>query len=415
MEKNILVSLNLNGNPLKNLAIENVVEHPATPVLGQAWLKGGELYFYDGAAVRDFSGDIKSIGAGSARLDVTSGANGDVTLDVVINDSGTGAGDLLSAQKIISLIAAAQSGLQSNVDTLDAKVDQEILDRSAADTTLQSNIDTEEAARIAAISAEASARATAISTEQSARVAADNTLQSNIDSEATTARAAESALSGRLDTIEGDSTTAGSVAKAVADLEASLKGAVTGSLDDLGKVETAINNLNTLVASDTGTLDTIQEIVDFIKLNRSDLDALSIAGVAGLQAALDTKIDTAGTGLEKSGQTLGIADGGVDTAQVADSAIETAKIADGNVTLSKLSSEFTPYSVDVVLSDNASGSVAATVHLKGNSQAEVSAQLYLADEPVEGAKVASNGNVYWSIAINNSGTTAGKLVVTRNV
>jgi hypothetical protein len=404
MEKNILVSLNLNGNPLKNLAIENVVEHPATPVLGQAWLKGGELYFYDGAAVRDFSGDIKSIGVGSARLDVTSGDNGDVTLDVVINDSGTGAGDLLSAQKIISLIAAAQSGLQSNVDTLDSKVDQEILDRAAADSTLQSNIDAEEAARIAAIS-----------TEQSARVAADNTLQSNIDSEATAARSAEGALSGRLDTLEGDSATAGSVAKAVADLEASLKGAVTGSLDDLGKVETAINNLNTLVASDTGTLDTLQEIVDFIKLNRTDLDALSIAGVAGLQAALDTKIDTAGTGLEKSGQTLGIADSGVDTAQVADSAIETAKIADGNVTLSKLSSEFTPYSVDVVLSNNASGSVAATVHLKGNSQAEVSAQLYLADEPVEGAKVASNGNVYWAIAINNSGTTAGKLVITRNV
>jgi len=50
-----------------------------------------------------------------------------------------------------------------------------------------------------------------------------------------------------------------------------------------------IDNINTLIGSDETTLDTLQEIVDFIEINRSTLDNLSIAGVAGLQNALDAK------------------------------------------------------------------------------------------------------------------------------
>ena len=51
-----------------------------------------------------------------------------------------------------------------------------------------------------------------------------------------------------------------------------------------------IDNLNTLVASDDTTLDTIQEIVDFISLNKDTLDALSISSISGLQTALNTKL-----------------------------------------------------------------------------------------------------------------------------
>lgn len=51
----------------------------------------------------------------------------------------------------------------------------------------------------------------------------------------------------------------------------------------------AISQINSLLLSDTATLDTLQEIVDFIQLNRSDLDALGIASIAGLQSALDGK------------------------------------------------------------------------------------------------------------------------------
>jgi hypothetical protein len=51
-----------------------------------------------------------------------------------------------------------------------------------------------------------------------------------------------------------------------------------------------IDTINSLLTSDETTLDTLQEIVDFIELNREDLDALTIASIAGLQTALDAKI-----------------------------------------------------------------------------------------------------------------------------
>lgn len=50
-----------------------------------------------------------------------------------------------------------------------------------------------------------------------------------------------------------------------------------------------IDAINALLSSDDTTLDEMQEVVDFIKANRADLNSLSIANVAGLQAALDSK------------------------------------------------------------------------------------------------------------------------------
>lgn len=48
-----------------------------------------------------------------------------------------------------------------------------------------------------------------------------------------------------------------------------------------------VNNLKILVQSDDTTLDTLQEVVDYIQLNRSTLQALGISGISGLQTALD--------------------------------------------------------------------------------------------------------------------------------
>lgn len=50
-----------------------------------------------------------------------------------------------------------------------------------------------------------------------------------------------------------------------------------------------IDSINAVLLSDESTLDTLQEVVDFIELNRSDLDSLSISSIAGLQTALDGK------------------------------------------------------------------------------------------------------------------------------
>lgn len=58
---------------------------------------------------------------------------------------------------------------------------------------------------------------------------------------------------------------------------------------------TDITTINTLLSSDDNTLDSLQEIVDFITLNRSDLDALTIAGIAGLTTELSTFLKTDGS------------------------------------------------------------------------------------------------------------------------
>ncbi|MCP5017633.1 MAG: hypothetical protein GY938_20535, partial [Ketobacter sp.] len=57
----------------------------------------------------------------------------------------------------------------------------------------------------------------------------------------------------------------------------------------ISTIETAITNINTLLASDDTTLDELQEIVDFIKTNKTTLDALGISNISGLQTALDAK------------------------------------------------------------------------------------------------------------------------------
>ena len=59
----------------------------------------------------------------------------------------------------------------------------------------------------------------------------------------------------------------------------------------LAKLLSDVDALEELVNSDDTTLDTVQEIVDFISINRSTLEALSIGSIAGLQNALNGKID----------------------------------------------------------------------------------------------------------------------------
>lgn len=51
-----------------------------------------------------------------------------------------------------------------------------------------------------------------------------------------------------------------------------------------------IDNIIAVVDSSDTALDTLQEIVDFIKINKDTLDALSIGSISGLQAALDGKL-----------------------------------------------------------------------------------------------------------------------------
>ncbi len=79
--------------------------------------------------------------------------------------------------------------------------------------------------------------------------------------------------------------------------------APTDVIDTLTSVETAkplsaaqgkalkglVDNLAVMLSSDDTTLDEIQEIVNFIKLNKTTLDALGISNIAGLEDALAGK------------------------------------------------------------------------------------------------------------------------------
>lgn len=65
------------------------------------------------------------------------------------------------------------------------------------------------------------------------------------------------------------------------------------NLLDLKATQIDVDNINTLLGSDELTLDTLQEVVDYIQTNRDTLDALGISGITGLQTALDGKIDDA--------------------------------------------------------------------------------------------------------------------------
>jgi hypothetical protein len=75
-------------------------------------------------------------------------------------------------------------------------------------------------------------------------------------------------------------------------------GSIGGTISDQVDLQNALDNINALLSSDEVTLDTLQEIVDFIQLNRDDLDALGISSIAGLQAALDGKAATSHTHTE---------------------------------------------------------------------------------------------------------------------
>ena len=68
-------------------------------------------------------------------------------------------------------------------------------------------------------------------------------------------------------------------------------GGYTGTSQDL---KNSIDLINAVLTSDESTLDELQEIVDFIQQNKSDLDNLTISNIAGLQNALDGKLDLTG-------------------------------------------------------------------------------------------------------------------------
>jgi hypothetical protein len=92
-----LSSINLSKNELQNAVIQNLASAPSTPAEGQIYYNTTDerMYFYDGAAWVDMSGDIQDV-LGGAGLTASTSANGDViTLNI-----GQGTGIQVNADSI---------------------------------------------------------------------------------------------------------------------------------------------------------------------------------------------------------------------------------------------------------------------------------------------------------------------------
>lgn len=89
MAKRFLTNLDLSKNQLLNVALQNLATPPSSPVSGQIYFNTADarIYFWDGTAWIDISGDLRSV-IGGAGLAATYSADGDeVTLDVNVDSA----------------------------------------------------------------------------------------------------------------------------------------------------------------------------------------------------------------------------------------------------------------------------------------------------------------------------------------
>ena len=168
---------------------------------------------------------------------------GDATVDGTVSNTVTAR---IAAAKAEAITEAGNSVAIENAariaedSDINARIDQELVDRAAGDTTLQGNIDTEEAARIAQdtdlqnqinfitsntdqaaldslteivsafqdadsdLSALVSSNTTAISTEKLRAETAEGVLQTNINTEASTRASADTGLQSQIDQVNID-------------------------------------------------------------------------------------------------------------------------------------------------------------------------------------------------------------------
>lgn len=136
----------------------------------------------------------------------------DTVVGVTGNNMGTFTQGLLTSNTSVKVLLQELETLAKSSIQDRAAIRSEF---AAADTTLQSNIDSEASVRASADTA----LQTNISAESTARVQADSNLQNSLTNEAIARAAADSALDARVDIIEGDSSTVGSVAKAQSDAQ----------------------------------------------------------------------------------------------------------------------------------------------------------------------------------------------------
>jgi predicted nucleic acid-binding Zn-ribbon protein len=250
---------------------------------------------------------------------VTSLKQADLVLDTTLQsevDRAVAAEGVLTTNLAneVNRATAAEIVLQGNIDTEKSRIDAILLGADAdlnsfteivnlinsIDTTNDGALATEIQARIDGDSTEAGLRAAAdlvlqgnINAEETARQVADGLLQDAIDQEVSDRQNADNALDARLDTLEGDSTTVGSVAKALADAETyadnlvSAEATIRQTADDAldGRLSTAENEIDALQAdlnTLTGRVNTAETDIDTLEtsvaLKASQADLTTLEG-----------------------------------------------------------------------------------------------------------------------------------------
>jgi trimeric autotransporter adhesin len=289
---------------------------------------------------------------------VTSLKQADLALDSALNlevDRAVAAEGVLATDLAneVTRASAAETVLQGNIDTEKSRIDAILLGADAdlnsfteivnlinsIDTTNDGALGTEIQARIDGDNTEAGLRAAAdlvlqgnIDAEETARESADNLLQGQITQEVSDRESADDALDSRLDVLEGDSTTVGSVAKALADAQSysdglvSAEGVIRQTADDAldarlstaeGEIDALQADLNTL----TGRVNTAETDIDNLEtsvgLKASQADLTTLEGrvttaesdIDSLEATVSghtTSIQSLGTELNALESSLGV-------------------------------------------------------------------------------------------------------------
>ena len=282
----------------------------------------------------------------TTRLDNLSGVTG--------NNYGTFTGSSFADNQNGKQLFQASETLHESATADRAAIRSEF---AAADTTLQGNIDAEEAARISAVSTEATARSSADSTLQTNI----NTVSANLSTETSRATAAENALDVRLDVIEGVGV--GSVSKAQTDAEAYADAAV---LVEKNRAEAAESALDTKIDNlQEGDITYVGKIVAGQLLSiRADRvtagdtrDGLNIKDVA-IKAGEVFVVDVA--------QTVTFDDASTIVGQVGDKLMATETVTAGNV--DKLDFNVTQADGSAITVANIGSS---TIELNGSDQLDI--------------------------------------------
>jgi hypothetical protein len=171
-----------------------------------------------------------------------------------------------------SSMSSANTTLQTNIDNLAAAA-------QTARDLIQADVDANETAAASALSTETSNRVAAVAALQAlidAAQTARTTMQADIDQNEADCDAADAALSGRLDVLEADPTTATAVAAVQADVDQ--------NETDSDAADAALSGRLDVLEADPTTATAVAAVQADVDQNETDSDAAE----AALSARLDT-------------------------------------------------------------------------------------------------------------------------------